>query len=360
MKILFNGEESPFYGCLDSDGDGYADEFDEFETNPTQWIDQDLDTFGDNVSGTDADQCPGTNSTGIELQEARENFGCSLSQLDSDGDGIYDDTDACPDTPAGAEVYKSGCKIEVEAEPTEESDTILGMESTLFMIVAGGGGLVLVTLVLFLILRSRGDDFDFEDDDDDEDWFDEEPEDDFMSNILEDVAHCKHSARATNRTKRSSRTRPMGPGPRTGPPGAGPGRGPPSARGDRIASGPGPNRGPPMGLAKKWTTWCRYEPWSTTGPDPRGPARGPAPPERLLEEVAKRKPINGDGRVRKAKVTIDPDLFDKDEMADRNAAIDWTKSALKQGQSERSILMQLQTTGWSAPQSRAIIDLSKQ
>ena len=87
--------------------------------------------------------------------------GCSLSQLDSDGDGIYDDTDACPDTPAGAEVYKSGCKIEVEAEPTEESDTILGMESTLFMIVAGGGGLVLVTLVLFLILRSRGDDFRF-------------------------------------------------------------------------------------------------------------------------------------------------------------------------------------------------------
>ena len=33
--------------------------------------------------------------------------------------------------------------------------------------------------------------FDFEDDDDDEDWFDEEPEDDFMSNILEDVAQLQ-------------------------------------------------------------------------------------------------------------------------------------------------------------------------
>tara|TARA_B100001094_G_C18067783_1_gene738378 strand:+ start:204 stop:380 length:177 start_codon:yes stop_codon:yes gene_type:complete len=57
---------------------------------------------------------------------------------------------------------------------------------------------------------------------------------------------------------------------------------------------------------------------------------------------------------------VDPDLFDNDELADKNAAMDWTRSALKEGQSERSILMQLQTTGWSAPQSRAIIDLSKQ
>ena len=78
------------------------------------------------------------------------------------------------------------------------------------------------------------------------------------------------------------------------------------------------------------------------------------------KKVAKRRPVNGDGKVRKAKVTIDPELFDKDEMSDRNAAVDWTKSALKEGESERSILMQLQTTGWSAPQSRAIIDLSKQ
>ena len=53
-------------------------------------------------------------------------------------------------------------------------------------------------------------------------------------------------------------------------------------------------------------------------------------------------------------------IFSQEELADRSAAIDWTKGALKDGDSERSILMQLQTTGWSAPQSRAIIDLSKQ
>jgi hypothetical protein len=80
-------------------------------------------------------------------------------------------------------------------------------------------------------------------------------------------------------------------------------------------------------------------------PDPRGPARG--------KKVSKRKPIG------KPAVEIDPDLFSNDEIGDRDAAIDWTKGALKGGENERSILMQLQTTGWSAPQSRAIIELSK-
>ena len=80
-------------------------------------------------------------------------------------------------------------------------------------------------------------------------------------------------------------------------------------------------------------------------PDPRGPARG--------KKVSKRRPIN------KNEVKIDPDLFSSSEIGDRDAAIDWTKGALMDGESERNILMQLQTTGWSAPQSRAIIDLSK-
>ena len=75
--------------------------------------------------------------------------------------------------------------------------------------------------------------------------------------------------------------------------------------------------------------------------------------------MAKRKLVGSEAKSR-AKVTIDPGLFDDDEMEDRAAAVDWTRTALKGGVSERSILMQLQTTGWSAPQSRAIIDLSKQ
>ena len=52
-------------------------------------------------------------------------------------------------------------------------------------------------------------------------------------------------------------------------------------------------------------------------------------------------------------------LFSKDEIADRAAAVDWAKGALEDGDSEESISTQLQSTGWSAPQSKAIIRLSK-
>ena len=339
-----NGQTISYYGCIDTDGDGYSDDGDKFPSNPTQWADEDFDDWGDNPNGTDADQCLDTNTDSISIQQAKDNFGCSLSQSDTDGDNVADDLDACPDTPAGVEVYQNGCRKEVEAEPEEESDTIMGMDPIIFFAVAGGGGLLLIGVVL-LILRSRNDDFDFDDDDDDEDWFEDgDDNDDFMASILGGRGQSRNPQRGPD----SGPSRgPAGPGPSRGPPGAGPSRGPPGAGPSRGPPGAGPSRGPPGGPIR--------------GPDPRGPARGPArSPATTGKKVAKRKPVTGDGKVRKAKVMVDPDLFDNDELADKNAAIDWTRSALKEGQSERSILMQLQTTGWSAPQSRAIIDLSKQ
>ena len=36
-----------------------------------------------------------------------------------------DDADACPGTPADVEVYPSGCKKEVEAEPTDDGDHMM-------------------------------------------------------------------------------------------------------------------------------------------------------------------------------------------------------------------------------------------
>jgi hypothetical protein len=38
------------HGCIDNDGDGYADSEDEFTSEPTQWADSDGDGFGDNQS----------------------------------------------------------------------------------------------------------------------------------------------------------------------------------------------------------------------------------------------------------------------------------------------------------------------
>ena len=339
-----SGQSVAYYGCTDTDGDGYSDDFgyDKFPENPTQWADEDIDTWGDNPNGTDADQCPDTKTDAVSLNEAKQNFGCSLSQMDSDGDNVSDDRDACPNTPAGVPVSTGGCEIKTESQPKEESDTILGMDPLIFIAVAGGGGLLVIGLLFLIITRSRRDNFDFDDDDDDDDdWFEDDNGDDFMASIL-------GNRRQSRTPQRGPQTGPVsgptgrGPIPSRGPPGAGPSRGPPGVTSDR---GTGLNRGPPR---------------SARGPDPRGPARGRAAGSTVGKKIAKRKPITGDGTSRKAKVEIDPDLFDNDELADRNAAIDWTKSALIEGQSERSILMQLQTTGWSAPQSRAIIDLSKQ
>ena len=153
---LVNRDKNERYGCLDSDGDGYSDILgdDLFPENPTQWEDSDKDGWGDNQSGTEADQCLDTNwQNEVYRLEAENNFGCAAYQSDSDNDGITDDLDACPNTPAGAEVYPSGCKIEVESEPTGSDDSIFGMDPLIFYAVAGGGGLLFLGLVFVIISR---------------------------------------------------------------------------------------------------------------------------------------------------------------------------------------------------------------
>jgi hypothetical protein len=347
-EVWGNSSMKSRYGCLDSDGDGYSDLFgDDWDpSNPTQWEDKDLDDWGDNPDGTDADQCLGTSSAGDRLSQARANFGCADYESDSDGDGVMDDVDACQNTAAGVEVWPtSGCEKEAQVEPDTEVELIMGMEQTLFITLVGVGGLAILGLLFIIVSKLRGkDNLNFDDDDDDDDWDEYEDEDDFMPSSF---------------GQKQSAGRPSSPsrGPSRGPPGASPSRGPPSGPGGPSrgpSSGPGgPSRGPSSGPGGpgRGPSSGPGPTRGPTSPDPRGPARG--------KRVAKRKPV-GDGQVRKTKVEIDPNLFSEDELADRVAAVDWTKSALKDGDTERSILMQLQTTGWSAPQSRAIIDLSNQ
>lgn len=364
-EVWGNSSMKSRYGCLDSDGDGYHDYLgdDKFPTNPTQWEDKDLDSWGDNPVGDDPDLCLNTSSAGDRTEQARINFGCADYQSDSDNDGIMDDVDACQNTVAGADVYPSGCKIENQVEPDTEAELIMGMEQTLFIALAGVGGLVILGLLFIVVTKLRGGkDLNFDDDDDE--WDDEE-EDDFMASSPGQKQSLGRSAAPSREPSRGppgaspSRGPPSGPGgpsrgpggPNSGPPSGpggpsrgpgGPNSGPPSGPGGPSRGPGGPSRGPPGGSSPTR---------GPASPDPSGPARG--------KKVAKRKPV-GDGQVRKAKVEVDPNLFSKHELADRVAAVDWTKGALKDGDTERAILMQLQTTGWSAPQSRAIIDLSNQ
>jgi hypothetical protein len=74
---------------MDSDSDGWSDDGDAFNDDPSQWLDSDLDGYGDNPGPASMpDYCPNEwgNSTFSLL-------GCP----DSDGDGWSDIEDSHPD-----------------------------------------------------------------------------------------------------------------------------------------------------------------------------------------------------------------------------------------------------------------------
>lgn len=73
-----------------------------------------LDTDGDGVND-DNDQCPGTPAgTAVDAN------GCPLPQ-DDDGDGVTNDVDKCPNTPAGARVDATGCELDSDGDGVGDS-----------------------------------------------------------------------------------------------------------------------------------------------------------------------------------------------------------------------------------------------
>ena len=99
----------PFYGCLDSDGDDWADEHDAFENDDTQWHDMDGDGYGDEMDGNTPDQCPnqpGTSIRSVNQDGENESFyGCE----DRDNDGYDDQTDPCPNQYGTSWVDRLAC-----------------------------------------------------------------------------------------------------------------------------------------------------------------------------------------------------------------------------------------------------------
>ena len=78
------------------------------------------DTDGDGVIDP-ADQCPNTPpGTAVDA------VGCPLAPTDSDGDGVFDTLDQCPNTPAGDRVDERGCTITAPAgNPDLDGDGVL-------------------------------------------------------------------------------------------------------------------------------------------------------------------------------------------------------------------------------------------
>jgi hypothetical protein len=183
-----------------------------------------------------------------------------------------------------------------------------------------------VLLIAFILRMFRSNEFDYDDEDeDDDDWDDDED-----------------SVASTRATPQRSTPRPT-PTPTPAPSA----RSPPRTTGGPPKSGPpgrSPSGGPPPSKA------------------PSGPPRGgkvssksPVSKTPVVEEEEE----DGSARVRKARIKVDLSIFEDWQTEDRESAADWVRTAIDDGEKERTVLMQLQETGWSAPQSRAIFDLGR-
>jgi len=142
-----NSTADGYFGCIDMDGDGIADIYDDLiqdesemenqfnETNETEPVDSD----GDGVKDL-FDLCPNTVLDGyVDID------GCLF---DNDGDGVDDLKDACPDTKPGASVNVNGCII-----PNDEPQSFIeslrsGDQGAVLQTV--GIGAVLIAILGFL------------------------------------------------------------------------------------------------------------------------------------------------------------------------------------------------------------------
>jgi len=347
-----------FLGCED-DGDGWRDQYEDepLRNDSTQWRDTDFDGFGDNwgdaswnnsrvayyerlnanggnladpgqfiPGATNADLCPNTPNA---LRADVDEDGCHPSERDSDEDGVVDLYDACPTEARGPNGFNDGCPP--LSEGGEDSGGLLSGAAGQAVLYGGAGLGVLVVLgVLLRLVRSDDDD-----EEDDDDFFDDDDdeEDDVFAQLDAQPARARPSRTQPERRKAA------GPTPRalqqSNPPSNGPSKGPP---------GRAPSGGPPKGSAP------------TSGPPGRATPKPAA-------KVAKKKSVTAQEapstKVRKAKIHVDLSIFEAWQAEDREAAVDWVVGALADGEEERTMLMQLQETGWSAEQSRAICDLAR-
>jgi len=107
-------------GCADLDGDGVSNLNDLWPFDPTQSLDTDGDSYGDNPDGIDGDACPEV--PGISNGVGGD--GCPPADTDADDDGVDDVDDQCPDTLAETIVGLDGCEIEDEQNNPDENTTL--------------------------------------------------------------------------------------------------------------------------------------------------------------------------------------------------------------------------------------------
>ena len=116
------------YGCPDVDGDGWEDRSDAYVNDARFWSDQDGDGYADQQGTNLSDDCPETFGTSVE-----DYVGC----LDSDGDGWSDQTDA----------YPNDSSKHLASNQSAEGGT--------FTLIGLGIGLLVLVLLMVGILRKK-------------------------------------------------------------------------------------------------------------------------------------------------------------------------------------------------------------
>ncbi len=169
------------FGCPDSDGDGWSDEGDALPNDPSQYLDEDGDGFGDSPQGDFSDGCLGLYGTSSE-----QRFGCPDSDGDGWDDGLdmfpddsrfwsdkdgdsypdqtgYDDTDVCPDQPGTSSSDVKGCpdsdgdgwSDSGDSYPMDAERYLEQTEATSTLILSMAGIVVVIALLSTLLVIAR-------------------------------------------------------------------------------------------------------------------------------------------------------------------------------------------------------------
>ena len=391
---IFGNSTEDRLGCPDNDGDGYSNPdgiwlahplglADAFIDEVTQWRDTDQDGFGDDRDGFQADQCP----TDAGIIDGVNGIGCPAAT--GEGGGAADDCSLAmsiynPDSWTGdssdiPSAYRDCAWYETWYGEAESSGPDLMM--------IGGIGSALLLMLLLTLLAVRflrgGDEWD---DDVEDDFFDAGPTQsragtsawsvpgsvqDFGGGFEDPSSPTRGTGGSPGRQGPTPGSG-AGAGPGGAPPGRGAGGGPPS----RGGSPPG-RAGPPGGGGG---------PPSAGGPRTRAPTGGPRDGSEASSagaaKVARRKVVSAPDqevaptrKVRKTKAAEEPpqratrksrakkaapssweDLFTGADSANYTRSLGLTKEAITSGDDDRTLLRSLQTEGWSAKQSRWILD----
>ncbi|MBT3971249.1 MAG: S8 family serine peptidase [Euryarchaeota archaeon] len=135
------------FGCADRDKDGWSDDEDAFPDELTQWLDSDDDGYGDNTAGNQSDECPGVTGNSTEDQlgcpdsdgdgwsDIGDDFDTEPEQWkDSDGDGRGDNPapailwDDCPLVAGDSTIDRFGC-IDEDGDGYSNPDDSWGWSS---------------------------------------------------------------------------------------------------------------------------------------------------------------------------------------------------------------------------------------